>query len=103
MQYEILNTGDGQVTPKSSDTVTVHYHGMLIDGTVFDSSVDKGESITFGVNQVIKGWTEALQLMRVGDKWRLTIPPELAYGESRRGPIGPGLTVIYELELLKIN
>tara|TARA_B100000214_G_scaffold359780_1_gene321543 strand:- start:1208 stop:1879 length:672 start_codon:yes stop_codon:yes gene_type:complete len=103
LQYEVLNSGSGP-KPTTTDKVTVHYHGTLIDGTVFDSSVDRGEPATFGVNQVIKGWTEALQLMSVGDKWKLTIPAELAYGDQGAGGvISPGSTLIFEVELLNIN
>ena len=103
LQYEVLVSGDG-VKPTADDKVTVHYHGMLTDGTVFDSSVDRGEPATFGVTQVIKGWTEALQIMNVGDKWRLTIPSDLAYGEQGAGGmIGPGATLVFEVELLGIN
>ena len=103
LQYEVLVSGDG-AKPTTNDQVTVHYHGALIDGTVFDSSVDRGEPATFGVTQVIKGWTEALQLMSVGDKWKLTIPSHLAYGDQGAGGmIGPGSTLIFEVELLSIN
>ena len=103
LQYEILVSGDGP-KPTTSDQVTVHYHGTLTDGTVFDSSVDRGEPATFGVTQVIKGWTEALQLMSVGDKWKLTIPSNLAYGNQRAGEmIGPGATLVFEVELLGIK
>tara|TARA_B100001142_G_scaffold311836_1_gene346615 strand:- start:9671 stop:10345 length:675 start_codon:yes stop_codon:yes gene_type:complete len=103
LQYEIISSGDGE-KPTTSDQVTVHYHGMLTDGTVFDSSVDRGQPATFGVTQVIKGWTEALQLMHVGDKWKLTIPSNLAYGDQGAGGmIGPGATLIFEVELLGIN
>lgn len=103
LQYEVINSGDG-AKPTTADQVTVHYHGMLTDGTVFDSSVDRGQPATFGVTQVIKGWTEALQLMSVGDKWKLTIPSELAYGDQGAGGmIGPGATLIFEVELLGIN
>lgn len=103
LQYEKLSSGDGTVHPKVSDKVKVHYHGTLIDGTVFDSSVDRGEPITFGLNQVIKGWTEGLQLMVEGDKYRLTIPSALAYGNRGAGAIPPGSVLIFEVELLKIN
>ena len=103
LQYEILVSGDGP-KPTTSDQVTVHYHGTLTDGTVFDSSVDRGQPATFGVTQVIKGWTEALQLMSVGDKWKLTIPSNLAYGDQGAGGmIGPGATLVFEVELLGIQ
>ena len=103
LQYEVLTTGTG-ATPTADDQVTVHYHGMLTDGTVFDSSVDRGEPAQFGVTQVIPGWIEALQLMSVGDKWKLTIPSELAYGDRGAGGlIGPGATLVFEVELLGIN
>jgi FKBP-type peptidyl-prolyl cis-trans isomerase FklB len=103
LQYEILTTGTG-AKPTAADQVTVHYHGMLTDGTVFDSSVDRGEPAQFGVTQVIPGWIEALQLMSVGDKWKLTIPSELAYGDRGAGGlIGPGATLVFEVELIGIN
>ena len=103
LQYEVLVSGNG-AKPTTTDQVTVHYHGMLTDGTVFDSSVDRGEPATFGVTQVIKGWTEALQLMSIGDKWKLTIPSNLAYGDQGAGGmIGPGATLVFEVELLGIN
>ena len=103
LQYEVLTKGSG-ASPTAEDSVTVHYTGTLIDGTVFDSSVDRGEPATFGVTQVIAGWTEALQLMSVGDKLRLVIPPNLAYGVRGNGPsIGPNSTLIFEVELIKIN
>ncbi len=102
LQYEILKEGTGAI-PTATDKVRVHYHGTLIDGTVFDSSVDRGEPATFGVGQVIKGWTEALQLMPVGSKWKLVIPSALAYGErGAGGDIGPNETLIFEVELLEI-
>lgn len=102
LQYEILKEGDGP-KPKATDKVKVNYHGTLIDGTVFDSSVDRGEPVTFAVNQVIPGWTEALQLMPVGSKWKLYIPANLAYGERGAGQdIGPNETLIFEVELLGI-
>lgn len=102
LQYEIISTGNGE-TPKASDTVKVHYHGMLIDGTVFDSSVNRGEPATFGVTQVISGWVEALQLMPVGSKWKLFIPSNLAYGTQGAGQtIAPHSTLIFEVELLDI-
>ena len=103
LQYEIMNSGSG-AKPTAADQVTVHYHGMLTDGTVFDSSVDRGEPAQFGVTQVIPGWIEALQLMSVGDKWKLTIPSELAYGDRGAGGlIGPGATLVFEVELIEIN
>ena len=103
LQYEVMNKGNG-AKPTADNQVTVHYHGMLTDGTVFDSSVERGQPATFGVTQVIKGWTEALQLMSVGDKWKLTIPSDLAYGDqSPSAAIGPGSTLIFEVELLGIN
>ncbi|QUJ66283.1 FKBP-type peptidyl-prolyl cis-trans isomerase [Photobacterium sp. GJ3] len=103
LQYLVLQEGTGTVHPKASDKVTVHYHGTLIDGTVFDSSVERGEPIAFGLNQVIKGWTEGLQLMVEGEKVRLFIPAELAYGNRGVGKIGPGSVLIFDVELLKIN
>lgn len=103
LQYEILKEGNGE-KPTLSSQVTTHYHGTLVDGTVFDSSVERGEPATFPVNGVIAGWTEALQLMPVGSKWRLTVPANLAYGERGAGNlIGPNETLIFEVELLSIN
>jgi FKBP-type peptidyl-prolyl cis-trans isomerase FklB len=103
LQYEVITSGDG-AKPTTADQVTVHYHGMLTDGTVFDSSVDRGQPATFGVTQVITGWTEALQLMSIGDKWKLTIPAGLAYGDQGAGGmIGPGATLVFEVELLGVN
>jgi FKBP-type peptidyl-prolyl cis-trans isomerase FklB len=103
LQYEVLKAAEG-AKPTSNDQVTTHYHGTLIDGTVFDSSVERGEPATFPVNGVIKGWTEALQLMSVGAKWRLYVPSDLAYGERGAGAqIGPHTTLIFDVELLKIN
>lgn len=103
LQYEVLVEGDGP-KPTASSQVTTHYHGTLIDGTVFDSSVERGQPATFPVNGVIKGWTEALQLMSVGSKWRLFIPSDLAYGERGAGAqIQPNSTLIFEVELLSIN
>ena len=102
LQYEVLKKGEGK-TPQSSDQVKVHYTGTLIDGTVFDSSVQRGEPAEFGVTQVIPGWVEALQLMPVGSKWKLAIPSELAYGASGAGQtIEPNSTLIFEVELLDI-
>lgn len=102
LQYKVLQQGDGE-TPDPTDRVTVHYHGTLTDGTVFDSSVERGQPATFGVNQVIRGWTEVLQLMQVGDKFEVVIPSELAYGERATGKIGPNATLIFEIELLDIS
>ena len=102
LQYEILRAGNGPL-PTETDQVKVHYHGTLINGTVFDSSVDRGEPATFGVNQVIPGWTEALKLMPVGSKWRLYIPYDLAYGSADRGTIKPFSNLIFEVELLGIE
>jgi peptidylprolyl isomerase len=97
--------GEGQENthPKASDTVTVHYHGTLIDGTVFDSSVERGEPIAFPLNRVIKGWTEGLQLMSVGDKYRFFLPSELAYGNRSTGKIEGGSVLIFDVELIKIG
>jgi len=102
LQYEIVRAGNGPM-PTETDRVKVHYHGTLIDGTVFDSSVDRGEPATFGVNQVIAGWTEALKLMPVGSKWRLYIPYDLAYGSADRGTIKPFSNLIFDVELLGIE
>ncbi len=102
LQYEIIATGDGP-KPGASDTVSTHYHGTLIDGSVFDSSVERGQPASFAVNRVIPGWTEALQLMSVGSKWRLFIPPELAYGDRAAGSIPPNSTLIFEVELLAVD
>lgn len=103
LQYLVLTPSAQTVHPKVSDKVTVHYHGTLLDGTVFDSSVDRGESIAFGLNQVIKGWTEGLQLMVVGEKTRLFIPSVLGYGDRNSGKIEGGSVLIFDVELLKIN
>ncbi len=103
LQYEVIKEGNG-VHPTLNDKVKVHYHGTLIDGTVFDSSVERGEPITFGVTQVIKGWTEALQLMSPGAKYKLYIPYNLAYGErGAGGSIKPYATLIFEVELIDIE
>ncbi|PCJ13641.1 MAG: peptidylprolyl isomerase [Gammaproteobacteria bacterium] len=103
LQYQVLTVGTGTVHPKASDRVKVHYHGTLTDGMVFDSSVDRGEPIEFGLNQVIKGWTEGVQLMVVGEKTRFVIPSNLAYGNRSAGAIGPGSVLVFEVELLGIN
>jgi FKBP-type peptidyl-prolyl cis-trans isomerase FklB len=103
LQYEVLNEGSGP-KPKATDKVKCHYHGTLIDGTVFDSSVQRGQPATFPLNMVIKGWTEALQLMSVGSKYRLFLHPSLAYGERQTGSvIGPNSTLIFDVELLGIG
>ena len=104
MQYSVVKQGKGK-SPKATDEVTVHYHGTLIDGTVFDSSVERGEPASFPVNGVIAGWTEALQKMRVGDKWKLYVPSKLAYDLSPRpgGPIGPNAVLVFDVELLEIG
>ncbi len=103
LQYEVITEGEGD-TPDANDKVNVHYHGTLPDGTVFDSSVERGEPITFPVNGVIKGWTEAMQLMQVGDKWKLVIPSDLAYGERGAPPkIGPNQVLVFEVELLGVE
>jgi FKBP-type peptidyl-prolyl cis-trans isomerase FklB len=103
LQYKVITEGTG-ATPKATDKVKVNYHGTLISGKVFDSSIQRGEPIELGVSQVIKGWTEALQLMKVGSKWTLYIPSDLAYGENPQpgGPIGPNEVLIFEVELLDI-
>ena len=102
LQYKVLNKGEGDI-PTSGDQVKCHYHGTLIDGTVFDSSVDRGQPAVFPVNGVIKGWVEALQLMSTGSKWRLFIPSELAYGSNGAGGvIGFNSMLIFDVELLKI-
>lgn len=105
LQYQVLaqDTQEADIKPKASDSVTVHYHGTLLDGTVFDSSVDRGQSIAFGLNQVIPGWTEGVQLMSVGDKYRFFIPSQLAYGNRSTGKIEGGSVLIFDVELLKIN
>ncbi len=102
LQYEVLKEGSG-AKPKATDKVKCHYHGTLIDGTVFDSSVQRGQPATFPLNMVIKGWTEALQLMPLGSKYRLFLHPSLAYGNRQTGAvIGPNSTLIFDVELLDI-
>jgi FKBP-type peptidyl-prolyl cis-trans isomerase len=105
LQYLILESGDASgASPTADNSVLAHYHGTLIDGTVFDSSVDRGEPAQFGLSQVISGWTEALQLMKVGDKWRLFLPSNLAYGEQSPTPaIPPNSALIFDVELLEIR
>jgi len=102
LQYKVISPGTGKKATATSQ-VTVHYTGKLIDGTPFDSSVERGEPATFGVNEVIGGWTEALQLMREGDKWMLYIPSELGYGEQGGGQIPPNSVLVFEVELIKVN
>lgn len=102
LQYEVLESGDGE-SPGAQDTVEVNYEGTLLDGTVFDSSFERGESVSFQVNQVIEGWQEALQEMSVGDSWMLYIPADLAYGENGQGPIGPNEVLTFRVELLDVE
>ena len=103
LQYKVLKSGDGE-SPTAEDTVVTHYRGTLVNGEEFDSSYNRGQPVTFPVSGVIKGWTEALQKMKVGDKWELYVPPELAYGERGAGPkIGPNSVLVFEVELLDIK
>ncbi len=103
LQYRVIKTGDGH-QPSVKDLVTVHYHGTLPDGTVFDSSYERGEPVTFPLNRVIAGWSEALQLMKEGDKWQLYIPSHLAYGpQGAGGQIGPHQPLVFEVELIKVG
>lgn len=102
LQYEIVQEGTG-VSPKATDQVKVHYEGKLLDGTVFDSSIARNEPATFPLNQVIAGWTEGVQLMKEGAKYTFTIPAALAYGENGSGPIPPNSTLIFNVELIKVN
>lgn len=103
LQYKIIKDGNGQM-PKATDTVTVNYRGTLVDGTEFDSSYKRGEPATFPLNGVIPGWTEALQMMKVGSKWQLFLPPAIAYGERGQGRvIGPNAALIFEVELLSVK
>jgi len=105
MLYEVITQGDGAKPGSANATVVVHYVGTLIDGTEFDSSVKRGQPATFALNQVIKGWTEGLQLMNAGSKYRFYIPPELAYGSDARpgSPIGPNSTLIFDVELIEVK
>ena len=105
LQYEVLVHGEGETNPTAENEVTVHYHGTLVDGTVFDSSIERGEAVSFPVNGVIPGWVEALQLMQVGDKWKLTIPGNLAYGDNGipQAGIPPNATLVFIVELLSIQ
>jgi len=102
LQYEIITQGTG-VQPKPSDTVEVHYEGKLTDGTIFDSSIQRGQTASFRLDQVIAGWTEGLQLMKEGSKYRFTIPANLAYGESGAGTIPANAALIFEVELKKVS
>jgi FKBP-type peptidyl-prolyl cis-trans isomerase FklB len=103
LQYRVIKQGAGK-SPKATDTVTTHYVGKLLDGTVFDSSIERGQPISFPLSGVIKGWSEALQLMKAGDKWELFIPPQLAYGAQGRPPaIPPSATLVFEVELLSVE
>ena len=104
LKYTVLKTGTGTVHPAATDNVTVHYHGTLLNGTVFDSSVDRGQPATFPLNRVIPGWTEGVQLMKVGDKFKFEIPAPLAYGAASPSPaIPPNSTLVFEVELLEIK
>jgi FKBP-type peptidyl-prolyl cis-trans isomerase len=102
LQYRVIEEGDG-ASPSKENKVTVHYTGKLIDGKVFDSSIERGQPASFGVTQVIPGWTEALQMMKVGSKWELVIPADLAYGSRGQGSIPPGSVLIFEVELISIE
>ena len=104
LKYQVLKHGTGTVSPKVTDTVKVHYQGTLLNGTVFDSSIERGQPISFPLNRVIPGWTEGLQLMKVGDKFKFEIPPNLAYGANSPSPaIPPNSTLVFEVELLGIE
>lgn len=104
LQYEVLEASGGDSSPGPEDVVVVHYHGTFVDGSVFDSSVERGQPAEFGVNQVIAGWTEALQMMSVGDKWRIACPPQLAYGEQGApGAIPPNTALVFEVHLIAIK
>ena len=103
LQYQVLTQGEGTEHPTASSKVKVHYHGTLLNGTVFDSSVDRGTPISFGLNQVITGWTEGVQLMVVGDKFKFFIPAGLGYGNRAAGKIAPGSLLTFEVELLEIQ
>ncbi len=102
LQYEVLEEGDGGVSPSETDTVLAHYEGRLSNGDVFDSSIERGEPTEFALNQVIPGWTEGLQLMETGDKYRFYIPSELAYGQNGQGPIPPFAALVFDVELLEV-
>jgi len=102
LQYKVIRSGNG-ASPKPTDTVETNYRGTFIDGNEFDSSYKRGQTAVFPVNGVIAGWTEALQRMKIGDKWQIFVPPELAYGERGAGPIGPNATLIFDVELVSIK
>ena len=102
LQYKVIKEGTGKM-PKATDTVVTQYKGTLVNGKEFDSSYKRGEPATFPVNGVIRGWTEALQLMKEGSTWQIVVPPELAYGEQGAGPIGPNATLIFEVELISVK
>lgn len=103
LQYQIVKKGDGSAHPSAKSTVKVHYHGTLLDGTVFDSSVERNEPISFPLNRVIKGWTEGLQLMVAGDTFKFFIPSDLAYGNAATGKIKPGSVLVFEVDLLEVQ
>tara|TARA_R110001583_G_scaffold193153_1_gene360877 strand:- start:5837 stop:6310 length:474 start_codon:yes stop_codon:yes gene_type:complete len=103
LQYQLLERGNGTENPTANSKVTVHYHGTLLDGTVFDSSVDRDKPISFGLNQVISGWTEGVQLMVVGDKFKFFIPSTLGYGDKAAGKIAPGSLLTFEVTLLEVQ
>ncbi|MGO2127573.1 MAG: FKBP-type peptidyl-prolyl cis-trans isomerase [Pseudoalteromonas prydzensis] len=103
LQYKVVSSSGSETKPSPTSMVNVHYHGTLLDGSVFDSSVERNSPISFGLNQVIKGWTEGLQLMSEGDKYTFYIPHQLAYGEKRVGSIPPASLLIFEVELLKVE
>ena len=103
LQYQIVKKSDGSVHPSANSTVKVHYHGTLLDGTVFDSSVERNEPISFPLNRVIKGWTEGLQLMVTGDTFKFFIPSDLAYGNAATGKVKPGSVLIFEVDLLEVQ
>ncbi len=102
LQYQELSAGEGD-SPSLTDTVLVHYHGTLMDGAVFDSSYDRGQPVSFSLQSIIPGWQEALQLMKPGDKWRVALPPDLAYGSGGAGPIGPNEVLLFDIELLEVD
>lgn len=102
LQYEVIKEGTG-ASPEATDTVRVHYHGTFVDGTTFDSSIDRGEPAEFPVNRVIPGWTEALQKIKVGGKWKIAVPSKLAYGAEGRPGIPPNSVLVFEVELLEIK